>query len=46
MKNYNTPVAEVVELQVADIITLSVPDANAANDDVVNAPRGWFNFLG
>ena len=43
MKNYNTPSAEILELKVADVITLSADDALAEYDDTVNAPSGWFN---
>ena len=43
MKQYNTPMAEIVALNVADIITLSAPDGNAPYDDVANAPSNWFN---
>ena len=42
MKVYSTPVAEVVELKTADIITLSALDALAGSDDVASAPRHWF----
>lgn len=43
MKIYNTPNAEIVELKVADVITLSADDELAEYDDTVNAPSGWFN---
>ena len=43
MKFYNTPNAEIVELKVADVITLSADDDLAGYDDTVNAPSGWFN---
>ena len=43
MKKYNTPFAEIVELNTADIITLSAPDEMAGNDDTAVAPDSWFN---
>ena len=43
MKNYNAPFAEIVELNVADIITLSAPDELAKDDDTIVAPDNWFN---
>ena len=43
MKFYNTPFAEIVELKVADVITLSAEDDLAQYDDCVQAPSGWFN---
>lgn len=43
MKKYETPNAEIVELNTADIITLSAPDSLAGNDDTAVAPDSWFN---
>jgi hypothetical protein len=43
MKFYNAPTVEIVELNVADIITLSAPDELAGNDDTAVAPDSWFN---
>ena len=43
MKIYNTPSAEIVELNIADVITISAPDDLADYDDTVNAPNTWFN---
>ena len=43
MKFYNAPTVEIVELNVADIITLSAPDELAGYDDTVSAPGTWFN---
>ena len=43
MKFYNAPIVEIVELNVADIITLSAPDELAGNDDTAVAPDSWFN---
>ena len=42
MKNYNTPFAEIVELKIADVITLSAEDELAQYDDTANAPSSWF----
>ena len=43
MKKYNSPEANVIELNVADIITRSAPDSLAGNDDTAVAPDSWFN---
>ena len=43
MKFYNTPVIEIVEFNVADVITISAPDDLADYDDTVSAPGTWFN---
>ncbi len=43
MKDYNTPKVNIVELHMADIITLSAPDDLADFDDTVSAPGTWFN---
>ena len=42
MKKYNTPTAELTELEIKDVITFSIPDKNAQYDDVENAPDSWF----
>ena len=43
MKIYNSPYAKVIELKVADVITLSAPDELAKDDDTAVAPDSWFN---
>ena len=43
MKTYNTPSAEIVEFNVADVIAISAPDDLADFDDTVVAPNTWFN---
>ena len=43
MKIYNTPFAEIVKLNFADVITLSAPDVLADYDDKITAPNSWFN---
>ena len=43
MKKYNTPIADIVEINVVDIITLSAPDENAKYDDTAKAPNNWFS---
>lgn len=43
MKEYNAPMAELICIKAADVITLSADDALAEYDDTVNAPSGWFN---
>lgn len=42
-KKYNTPSAELTELDAKDIVTLSAPDELAGNDDTAVAPDSWFN---
>ena len=42
MKFYNTPSMEIMELNIADVITISAPDELANYDDTVNAPHTWF----
>ena len=44
MKKYNTPIAEVSELETHDVITFSIPDVNAQYDDVEDADKvsHWF----
>ena len=44
MQKYNTPSAELVELETKDIITLSAPDDEAPFDDTITAGNlsGWF----
>ena len=43
MKRYNSPIADIVELKIADIITLSAPDDLSNYDDTVTAPDDWFS---
>ena len=43
MKNYNAPVAETVQLNVNDVVTLSAPDELAKDDDTAVAPDSWFS---
>ena len=43
MKFYNAPSAKIIELKLADIITLSAPDELAKDDDTAVAPDSWFN---
>ena len=43
MKKYNTPEAQILELNIADVITISSPDDLAEFDDTVVAPNTWFN---
>ena len=43
MKFYITPSAEIMELNIADIITISAPDDLADFDDTISAPSTWFN---
>ena len=43
MKIYNAPSATIIELEIADIITLSAPDDLADFDDIIKAPTNWFN---
>ena len=43
MKIYNAPMAELIYIKAADVITLSADDDLAEFDDTVNAPSGWFN---
>ena len=43
VKSYVTPKVELLELKIADIITLSAPDELAGYDDTVTAPDSWFN---
>ena len=44
MKKYNTPLAEITELETRDVITFSIPDVNAQYDDVEDAKNveHWF----
>ena len=44
MKKYTTLMIEVIELENADILTLSGADALAEHDDETPAPIGWFTF--
>ena len=43
MKRYITPSADKIELELADIITLSAPDEWAEEDDTAEAPKTWFD---
>ena len=43
MKNYNAPVAETVQLNVNDVVTLSAPDELAKDDNTAVAPDSWFS---
>ena len=43
MKNYNAPVAEKVQLNANDVVTLSAPDEMAKDDDTAVAPDSWFS---
>ena len=43
MKKYNAPEVQILELDIADVITLSAPDVLADFDDTVSAPGTWFN---
>ena len=43
MKNYKAPVAETVQLNVNDVVTLSAPDELAKDDDTAVAPDSWFS---
>ena len=42
MKNYTTPKAEIMELKLNDVITISAEDFLAEFDDTVVAPSTWF----
>ena len=42
MKQYKTPSVEVIELEKADIITLSGDDLFAVYDDKATMPGNWF----
>ena len=43
MKKYVSPSANVIELEITDIITISAPDDLAEFDDTAVAPNTWFN---
>ena len=43
MKKYVSPSANINELEIKDIVTLSAPDDLADFDDTISAPSTWFN---
>ena len=43
MKKYYSPEAKILELKLADIITISAYDEEAEYDDTAKAPATWFN---
>ena len=42
MKKYSSPKAEIMSLELKDVITLSAEDLFAEFDDVIKAPSTWF----